>query len=133
MKPVLHVTSGILHDVEATQRAIVGVILRARRTRAISAKRAHAAFYDFLELDYDDLGHQCGYLLANRDVFGVDFTVHIRGRVINRMPGESVIFRNAVRVYVTMFRSENGCLPGEPFPQYEPGSLADHLQRRGFK
>lgn len=132
MKPVLHVTSGILHDVEATQRAIVGVILRARRTRAISAERAHAAFYDFLELDYDGLAEQCGYLLANRDVFGVDFTVHIRGRVVNRMPGESVLFCDAVRSYVAAFRAEFLMLPNEPFPAYPVDSLSDFLRRRGF-
>jgi len=132
MKPVLHVTSGILHDVEATQRAIVAVILRARRTRAISAKRAHAAFYDFLELDYDGLAENCGYLLANRDVFGVEWWTYIRGCVVDRVPGQSVLFRDALLAFVAAYRVDWGMLPGEPFPPYPPESLAGHLQARGF-
>ena len=132
--PTLHVLSGILFRSDETLIAIKRAVLRARRARLISAERAADLTYGLDELDYpDELADIVGFLLCHRDVLGVDWTVHIRGTVLNRMPGESILFRDALLAYVSSYRSEWGMLPGEPYPAYEPGSLADHLQRRGFK
>jgi hypothetical protein len=132
--PTLHLLTGILFRADETLIAIKRAVLRARRARHISADRAADLIYGLDELDYpDELADIVGFMLCHRDVLGVDWTVHVRGCVINRVPGESPLFSDALHGYVAAFRAAYGCLPGEPFPQYEPGSLADHLQRRGFK
>jgi len=132
--PTLYVLTGIIFRSDETLIAIKRAVLRARRARLIAAERAADAFYGVDEIEYpDELADIVGFLLCQRAVLGVDWAVHIRGCVINRVPGESMLFRDALHGYVAAFRAAYGCLPGEPFPQHEPGSLADHLQRRGFK
>lgn len=132
--PTLHLLTGILFRSDETLIAIKRAVLRARRARLITAERAADLTYGLDELEYpDELADIVGFLLCHRDVLGVDWTVHIRGCVVDRMPGESMLFRDALQAYVAAYRAQWVMLPGEPCPVYEPGSLAEHLQRRGFK
>ncbi|SOE59051.1 hypothetical protein SAMN05414139_01466 [Burkholderia sp. D7] len=131
--PTLHLLTGVLFRSDETLIAIKRAVLRARRARAITAELAADAFYGVDEIEYPDLADTIGFMLANRRALGVEWWTYIRGCVINRVPGESMLFRDALQAYVTAYRGQWGMLPGEPFPAYEPGSLAAHLQSRGWK
>jgi hypothetical protein len=130
--PKLYVTAGILHRSAESLQAMQRRVLRLRRIRAISAERAAQVLFDLDSLDYpDELPDQLGFILSHKDLFP-DFSV-IRGTVIDREPGRSMLFSHALADFIGHYRAVHGALPGEPLPVYAAGSMADHLQRRGFK